>query len=189
MNIYEKLSKARLMLQQSSLKKSGHNKNLNFFYMELEDFLPRLNEINDELKILPLFNISENGAELTIINTEKPDESITFTSHTAAATLKGGAAPIQELGSQHTYMRRYMFILAYEITEKDTLDPSVGETKPKPKQVEQDDKIDNKKAYVLKQKLGDRESEVLTFYKITKLDDLTIKQWSSVMKSLEKEQK
>ena len=139
MNIYEKLLQARILLQQSTLKKSGHNKNLNFFYMELEDFLPRLNEINADVKILPIFSIDKEKATLTIIDTEKPTESIVFESHTADATLKGGAAPIQELGSQHTYMRRYMFILAYEITEKDTLDPAIGEKqkaedKPKPEE-------------------------------------------------------
>jgi hypothetical protein len=129
MNVYEKLSMARIQLQQSELKKSGHNKNLNFYYMELEDFLPRTNEINAGLKILPVFSISENHAELKIIDIEKPEESIMFSSHTATATLRGGAAPIQELGSQHTYMRRYLFIMAYEITEKDTLDPSIGKGK------------------------------------------------------------
>lgn len=139
MNIYEKLLKARLMLQSTSIKKSGHNKNLGFKYMELDDFLPRVNEINDELKLLTMFSITSERATCTLINAEKPEEQLAFESHVAYAKLQGGAAPIQELGSQHTYMRRYLYLMVYEISENDTLDPTIGSDKPKKEKAEQQD--------------------------------------------------
>jgi hypothetical protein len=51
----------------------------------------------------------------------------------------------------------------------------------------QTDKIDNKKAYVLKLKAGDKFKTVLDYYKVTKAEDLTMKQWSQAMKKLEAE--
>ena len=134
MNIYEKLLKARLTLQQTDIKKSGHNKNLGFKYMELDDFLPRVNEINDELKLFTMFSITSERATCTLINAEKPEEQIIFESHIAHAKLQGGAAPIQELGSQHTYMRRYLYLMVYEISENDTLDPELGKDKKEKQQ-------------------------------------------------------
>lgn len=133
MNIYEKLLKARLMLQQTDIKKSGHNKNLGFKYMELDDFLPRVNEINNELKLFTMFSITSEKATCTLINAEKPEEQVMFESHIAHAKLQGGAAPIQELGSQHTYMRRYLYLMVYEISENDTLDPAIGDKQEKDK--------------------------------------------------------
>lgn len=49
------------------------------------------------------------------------------------------------------------------------------------------DKIDSKKAYVLKQKAGDKLKVVLDHYKVAKLEELTIKQWSQAMKKLDGE--
>ena len=127
MNIYAKLAKARVELQSKDIKKSGKNTHLKFSYMELEDFLPIINKINLEIGLLPVFTTVGEVASLTIYNTEKENESIVFTSPTAHAKLQGGASAIQELGSQHTYMRRYLYLEAYEIVEGDSLDPSVGQ--------------------------------------------------------------
>ena len=130
MNVYAKLSKARIKLQSTSIKQSGYNSGLKFKYMELEDFLPHINSINDELGIIAVFSIDDSKARLTIINTEKPEESIEFSSHTAQAKLQGAANPVQELGSQHTYLRRYLYLMGYEISEHDTLDPALEKEKP-----------------------------------------------------------
>jgi len=130
MNVYAKLSKARIKLQSTSIKQSGYNKGLNFKYMELEDFLPHINSINDELGIIAVFSIDDLKARLTIINVDKPEESIEFSSHTAQAKLQGAANPVQELGSQHTYLRRYLYLMGYEISEHDTLDPALEKEQP-----------------------------------------------------------
>ena len=51
MNIYEKLQKARVELQSLGLKMGGHNKFADFKYFELKDFLPKVNEIFENLKL------------------------------------------------------------------------------------------------------------------------------------------
>jgi len=126
MNAHQKLSNARVKLQKSEIKKSGKNKHLGFEYFELADFLPTINEINLELGIVTSFSISETLATLTVFNAEKPEETIVFTSPVAHAKLQGNASPIQELGSQHTYMRRYLYLMAYEIIENDSLDAQIA---------------------------------------------------------------
>lgn len=129
MNVYAKLAKARVDLQSKDIKKTG--KNVKFNYMELEDFLPLANVINNDIGLVPVFSIANDVALLTIYNTEGED-SITFTSPTAHAKLQGGASPIQELGAQHTYMRRYLYLLAYEICENDALGSQEGDNTTQP---------------------------------------------------------
>ena len=48
LNIYQKIQKARVELQNSKLKKSGKNDFSKYEYFELGDFLPNINKICDE---------------------------------------------------------------------------------------------------------------------------------------------
>lgn len=128
MNIYTKLQKARIALQNTKLKKSGHNKFAGFKYFELGDLLPHINNIFDDLGLFSAFNIQENYASLTIVNTDKPDEMVFFTSPIADAQVKG-TTPVQALGAVHTYLKRYLYLNALEIIENDILDAAVGSTR------------------------------------------------------------
>ena len=60
-------------------------------------------------------------AILTIIDTDNPQNVITFESPTADSGIKGASA-IQILGGKHTYMRRYLWLEAMEIVEADAVD-------------------------------------------------------------------
>jgi len=121
MNVYEKLQKARIDLQSKQMKKSGHNKFAGYQYFELGDFLPEINKLFAELKLCSVVSFGKEMAELKIINIEKPDEVVTFTSPMAEANLKG-CHPIQNLGAVETYNRRYLYVSALEIVEHDALD-------------------------------------------------------------------
>jgi len=125
MNIYQKLQQARVMLQDLSLKKSGKNKFAGFKYFELGDFVPSINVIFEELGLFSAFNIRDELATLTIVNSEKPDEAIVFTSPFADASIKG-TTPVQSLGGAHTYLKRYLYLNALEIIDGDVLDAAVG---------------------------------------------------------------
>ena len=121
MNVYEKLQAARIKLQSMDMKKSGHNKFANYHYFELGDFLPEINKLFSELNLCSIVTFGKEMAELKIVNIDKPDESITFTSPMADALLKG-CHPIQNLGAVETYSRRYLYVSALEIVEHDALD-------------------------------------------------------------------
>lgn len=138
MNIYQKLQTARVELQNRHLKKSGKNAFAGFDYFELSDFLPSVNEIFCKLGLHSKFEIVEGTATLTIINTEAPEEVETFSSPIAEAQIKG-CTPIQALGGIHTYMRRYLYVNALEISDGDLFDAVVK----KPEKVENTAKIEN----------------------------------------------
>jgi hypothetical protein len=127
--VYEKLQKARVKLQSLKLKKSGYNSYADFKYFELGDFLPSVNTIFAEIALCSVFSIHDNEAMLYIIDPETGGQ-IVFRSPLADAAT-GKAPPIQALGSQHTYLRRYLFLNALEITEHDAVDPMIRKDEPK----------------------------------------------------------
>ncbi len=120
--VYEKLQQARIKLQHTELKKSGHNKFAGYKYFELGDFLPAIQSIFFELKLCPVVSFGTELATLRIIDTENGG-CVTFTSPMAEAQLKG-CHPIQNLGAVETYSRRYLYVTAMEIVEHDAIDSS-----------------------------------------------------------------
>lgn len=121
MNVYEKLASCRVELQNKQLKKTGVNKFAGFTYYELADILPTINALFLKAGLVSNFSIMGEIAQLEIIDTEKPTDKIIFSSNTAEAGVKG-ASPIQNLGSVHTYLKRYLYFNALEIVEADAVD-------------------------------------------------------------------
>ena len=136
MNVYEKLQKARFELAKMDLPKSGFNKFGNFKYYELQDICPAIDNICNDLKLCYVTVFEQTEAKMKIINCEKPEEQIEFSTPLAWAELKGGQR-ITNIGATHTFCRRYLFLLAFNITEGDVLDALSAEDReaPKPKKV------------------------------------------------------
>lgn len=128
MNIYEKMQKARVELQGMNLKKSGENKFAGFKYYELGDFLPAINKLMLDHKLFSYINFDNEIAVLTIVNAEKVDEVVSFTSPLGTLNLKG-CNDIQNLGGVQTYLRRYLYMNAFEIVENDEFDATTGKDK------------------------------------------------------------
>ena len=115
-NVYQKLAFVRAELVKRQIKKSGSNTYSHFVYYELGDFLPHINELNNEVGLMTKFNINPKTdttpeeAVLEIINADKPEEKVYFSSQTENVQIgvnaqgKGGADPIQNLGGKITYM-------------------------------------------------------------------------------------
>ena len=129
MNIYEKLNKAKLTLQGAGLKKSGRYDFSKYDYFELGDFLPTIIKLEQELGFCCVISFAEY-ASIKIFDTEKPVEFIEFTSPMSSASLKG-MHDVQNLGAVQTYLRRYLYVNAFEIVECDAVD---GLPKQEPKQ-------------------------------------------------------
>lgn len=121
MNVFEKLNKARVMFQEANVKKSGQNKYAGYTYFELNDILPIVNKICNEIKAVCVLNFTETVATLQFIDCEKTDDIITFTSPMSEATLKG-CHKVQNLGAVETYIKRYLYQNCFEIAENDALD-------------------------------------------------------------------
>lgn len=121
MNIYQKLMTCRIGLKQSALKKTGHNTYSNYDYYELEDFLPLGLELLDKVQLCTTFTV-DTTARLTLIDCEKPEDSIVFESPLTEIPNLKACHLIQGLGAVHSYLRRYLYINLFELTEKDTVD-------------------------------------------------------------------
>lgn len=132
MNIFEKLQRCRTDLQRTEMKKSGLNKFAGYSYFELADFLPKINELFGDIGLCGIVKYGKEMATLDIVNTEKPEETIQFTSPMSTAALKG-CHEVQNLGAVETYIRRYLYTTALEITESDALDKTTGQQDKIPK--------------------------------------------------------
>lgn len=122
MNVFKKLQQARVTLLETNMKKSGKNKFAGFEYFELGDFLPPINKIFFDLGLCGVVHFTNDYAILTIYDSDaEANDCIDFRSPLVYASNPKGQS-IQDLGSTHTYMRRYLWLLAMDIVESDTVD-------------------------------------------------------------------
>jgi hypothetical protein len=127
MTVYSKLQAARHELVNSGIKKTGHNSYGGWKYYELGDFIPAIHKIFDAIGLCGVVSFGET-ATLTVYDSED-GSSIQFSTPIVYAENNKGQA-IQVLGSTHTYLRRYLWLLAMEIVEADTVDAEKQEEKP-----------------------------------------------------------
>ena len=136
MNIYQKLLKARAMFLEADVKKTGKNMHLSFKYFELEDIVPTATRIFGEVGIVPLVNFTADTATMTMVNTDNPEETVTFVSPfnqiapIVSNTGKQVTNEMMALGSSITYMRRYLYMIALDICESDGIDANAGVPAP-----------------------------------------------------------
>jgi hypothetical protein len=129
MSVFKQLQKARTMFLSADIKKSGKNKFAGYEYFELGDFIPAIHKIFNEVGLCGVVRFTADTASLTVYGDEG---SIEFTSPMVFAENSKGQA-IQNLGSTHTYMRRYLWLMTMEIVEHDSVDAAApAETPAKP---------------------------------------------------------
>ncbi len=202
MSLNESIANIRVELQKANLKKSGKNKFAGFDYFELADFLPKLNELMQKEKVNDLFTIDDGKATLTLIQSdEKQVYTIPFILFETPKTYKKSKSgeyvknkdgeyvlipsmqDIQYLGALNTYYKRYLYLNAFGITDGDVIDAmdNSEETKSNP-DVKKDEpiKATPKQIAKVKELVTDIEG-MLKYYKIDKIDDLTIEQASKII--------
>jgi hypothetical protein len=180
MNIYEKMQIVKQLLLAANVKKSGQNKFANYNYYELSDFLPILISLCTENKLFTRISFDNELATLEIINSEKTEEKITYTSPMRELELKG-CNQIQALGGVETYSRRYLYMSAFDITENDMFDAVVDKDE---KKIEK--KITPEQASILmgllKGKFSDEDiAKSLSKYGAKKADELTELQYGEIL--------
>jgi len=123
-SVYKKLQEARILLQNTKLNKSGKNKFAGYEYFELSDFLPAIQKICSDIGLCGVVSFNHEMAFLQI-NDVEDGTSIMFTSPMSSAALKG-CHDVQNLGAVISYLRRYLWVNAFEIVEHDSLDATTG---------------------------------------------------------------
>lgn len=188
-NIYQKLQKCRVEVQDAGVKKTGKNKFSGYDYFELSDFLPEINKSMDKNQLTSVFLFTKEKATLTIIDSEEPEKKIEFTTPVAVTPLKG-CNEMQNIGAAQSYARRYLYFMAFEIAESDVLDSN--NTEPDEEEEYQRKKIDFTKVSTIREmlkKTNSSEKTIFKFFKVNRLEDITNGQFRKVMDSLEKKEK
>ncbi|WP_405379366.1 ERF family protein [Phascolarctobacterium sp.] len=184
MNIYQKLQKMRVALQKRELKKSGYNDHKKFSYFELSDFLPHINEIQEEYNTLSLFEIGKECASLTIVDCDNTELTLAFDIPIAELQIQG-ANTIQNIGGLTTYCRRYLYMIAFEIAENDEFDHNSNyEQPPQPEELY----VDEIKIKVLKDKMakkGVTDNTILDLCQISTFEEMTVSQFVRVNNKLD----
>ena len=180
LNLFQKLQKARVELQEMNLKKSGHNKFAGFSYYELSDFLPAINIICNNVGLFTAISFENDYAILKIYDCEDINRFIEFKSPMKEIQQKG-CNEIQALGSVETYSRRYLYLTAFEIVENDFSDAVIGkdDNKPvKPKTITSDtikqvNTLAKHYAELAKREIDDVMNVLSEKYQFAKLESLT----------------
>ena len=185
-NIYQKINSIKQDFLKSNVKKSGKNKNAGFEYFELVDFMPTLVELMNKYKVYAFISFTEKEATITLINVEKAEEKVIITSpvvhfksYKYEKNTKGeytgnviedltNMNSIQKMGAIQTYIRRYLYLIAFDIVEPELFDNMSGEMK-------EDDKATvNQLAYIDNLKLD--KQKICQTYKINSITELTKEQ-------------
>lgn len=137
-NVYQRLLAARAKFLEADVQKTGKNMHLSFKYFELNDIVPPATRIFTEVGLVGLVNFTADTATMAIINTDNPEETITFTAPfnqiapIVSNTGKQATNEMQALGSSITYMRRYLYMMALDICENDSIDANIGKDEDAP---------------------------------------------------------
>lgn len=126
MTVYKKLQTARHKLAASGIKQSGKNTFHGWTYWQLEDFIPSIHRIFDEVGLCGVVTFGDT-ATLTIYDSDGGESTVFSIPIVSAESNKGQS--IQVLGSTVSYLRRYLWLLAMEISEDDTIDNQEQEVK------------------------------------------------------------
>ena len=135
MNVYQRLLTARAKFLEHGVSKSGKHMELRYKYFELDDIVPIAIGIFTEVGLVPLVSFTDEQAIMTMVNTDNPDETIQFSCPMRYPSENKMVNPVQALGSAQTYLRRYLYMIALDICEPDTIEPTTekDDNAPAPK--------------------------------------------------------
>lgn len=123
-NVYQKLLAARAKFLEHGVAKSGKHMELRYKYFELDDIVPIAIGIFTEVGLVPLVSFIEEQAIMTMVNTDNPEETIQFSCPMRYPSENKMVNPVQALGSAQTYLRRYLYMIALDICEPDSIEPT-----------------------------------------------------------------
>ena len=189
-NIYQKMQAIKEELLEMNLKKSGLNKFANFSYYELSDFLPQIIKLCNKYNLFTQINFNKEDGTLTIIDAEEPNSKVEYITPTEELELKG-CNKIQALGGTQTYLRRYLYMNAFDITENDLFDNIAGKsttsnksTSPAP-QVDLKTKIEGFKKWLETNNVSQDLIQItLEKYNVNNIDEMNLEQLTNVTKEI-----
>ena len=132
MSVYKKLQEARVRFHKLSLKKTGYNTYSKYYYFELGDFLPSIQQIFYEMGLCGVVSFTADDATLTIVDTDDNVNDVIIINSPMGSAQLTACHNVQNIGAVETYQRRYLWGTAMEIVENDILDSTSGADEQKP---------------------------------------------------------
>lgn len=123
LNVCQKLQIVRDLLNNTKMSKTGFNKFSNYAYYQTSDFMPFVQKYCREVGICPIVTFDKETEEaiMIIINSDKMDERLEFKVRYSIPNLKGSNTS-QMIGGMTTFFSRYLYQIAFAITENDAFD-------------------------------------------------------------------
>lgn len=128
MSIYEKLSKVQLALMRRDIKKTGYNKFKKYHYYTLDDLMAACIEECNREGLTFFFNFRNNEAIIRLHDWETNNESISCGLPFPELILPDEDAKnknnllVQDLGAAVTYLKRYLLVNLFDITDVELID-------------------------------------------------------------------
>lgn len=170
MSVYKKLNDARTMLHAQPLRKTGKNTFAGYEYFELSDFLIPALTAFETVGLCGVISFTSDVATMRIVDIETGD-FIEITSPMGSAALKG-CHEVQNIGAVETYQRRYLWVTAMEIVERDALEATTGRDAPEAKKAKATD-AQMAELITMIEVTNTDVASLCRFYKVDAVKDLT----------------
>lgn len=186
LSLDESIIRIRVELQNSKLKKTGFNEYAGFYYFNLSDFLPRLNELELKYGVNDRFSIENDYATLQITkNGEGIIYKMPFKIFDTPINKNGQKSmqDIQYLGAMNTYYKRYLYTNAFGITDGEIID-SMDNTDQANKK--KDERLASPRQIELINKFyqGDNLTKLLAKYNVSNIEELPLKTATNIIQAV-----
>jgi len=123
MNIFEKIDAVRMALLKEEMTKD--KKAFNYKYIDLPQIEPMILEECHKVKMLTMVDFPQGFAVMKVYDLEadsmNPALQISVPCDASLVDIKG-SQPIQKVGGMMTYMRRYLYMQLFAISEHDSVE-------------------------------------------------------------------
>ena len=131
LTLRQKLARIRAEFAKNSIKKSGVNDFADFRYFELCDIVPVAVDLFLKYEVTLDFQLTDDYIVGTLHN-NCDEEEIAFSFPRRHVDSLPKMNPMQVVGSEITYYRRYLYCIVLDIAENDSVDCNAPENAPKP---------------------------------------------------------
>ena len=119
----QRILKARKQIMDSGISKDKPG--FKFHYVDLPQIEAKVNEACSDNDILVWFDFSDGKATLLMYDALN-EQTAPFTTSVTPKDVEMKTQPIQDTGAMITYMRRYLYMTAFQISEHDMIDSNQG---------------------------------------------------------------
>ena len=119
----QRILKARKQIMDSGISKDKPG--FKFHYVDLPQIEAKVNEACSDNDILVWFDFSDGKATLLMYDALN-EQTAPFTTSVTPKDVEMKTQPIQDTGAMITYMRRYLYMTAFQISEHDMIDSKQG---------------------------------------------------------------